>query len=192
MIPSILHQIWLDNPIDKRVIPLMEKAKGVTDEYYLWTDKNIWKDINCDRVSFAKYWNIEVDNPVALSDILRALIIQKYGGFYADSDIEFFRSLKNLTQEDFISNIKEVNGDILRWNDFFGAIPNHPFINFLIIVARSCRREKIHWTERVGFLLFERVIDIYKNLGKSLPLLSSVESDKLLRHHNLYTWRSKK
>lgn len=190
MIPSIIHQIWLDAPINPVALPWMKKAQNAGMEYHLWTNDNVWPETGMSRRDFALYWNLEENNPVALSDVLRILLVNKYGGFYLDCDVELMGWLQGFKKNPFITNIivqqrreREVR---YVYNEFFGVEKGHPLLQQILAEMERRKKADEHFTERVGFLMFNRMVQFYK--GNDVVLLTVKKSDKLLRHHFLNSW----
>jgi len=112
MINKIIHQIW----VGKYNIPQREirfsnevKEKHPTYEYKLWTDNNL-PEI---PTQFQEMYNIMYNNRhyVNCADILRWLVVYKYGGWYLDIDFEFIQNLDVL-------NLDHRNGIVFgHWGD---------------------------------------------------------------------------
>lgn len=103
-IPKIIHQIWLGN----RELPKLYKAYSKTWlkhnpgwQYKLWTDQDVnnWKGKFYLKDLYDKAYTAQEK-----ADILRFNIIYRYGGVYADTDIECLKSFDSLSnQYDFFS-----------------------------------------------------------------------------------------
>ena len=101
-IPKLIHQIWLsDKKLPKSCIPWMKSWKKYNPdwEYKLWDEDNIRElNINDFDVYSKKL------NPGFRSDILRYIILKKFGGLYADTDFECLKSLpSNILKYKFIA-----------------------------------------------------------------------------------------
>ena len=203
MIPSIIHQIWLGSNIDPKVIPFMNIAKTMSNEYKLWADENVWTEVGKTKEEFAQYWNLDPLNIVSLVDVLKILLLKKIGGWYADCDVEIFKNVDNYQNNLFVTNIdyipfKETNikpkkvinifGGFIH-NEFFGSIPEHPFLSLLINEMESKKKLDIHWTRIVGGDLFWEIINKYK--GNDITYLNKEKSDSFLKHHFFNSWVEK-
>ena len=86
LIPKKIHQIWLGKEgVPKKSIKWMNSWKEFNPdwEYKLWNEENI-KDL---KVSDYDVYSKKI-NPGYRSDILRYIILNKFGGLYADTDFE--------------------------------------------------------------------------------------------------------
>lgn len=192
MIPSIIHQIWLgSNPISDTNTKYMNVAQTKASEYHLWTEENIWNEIGMSKSELATYWNVSEDNPYALSDIARILIVNKYGGFYVDVDIELFESVDKYADYDFVTitqNPIPIPMMASTMNAFFGSIPSSSILDELLGEMEAKKGTVIHWTKRVGYLMFREVINKYKGAQK-VKILDFRLSKNLLNHHLQGNWR---
>tara|TARA_Y100000739_G_C20612806_1_gene469739 strand:+ start:4984 stop:5853 length:870 start_codon:yes stop_codon:yes gene_type:complete len=104
LIPKKIHQIWLGhNKLPRKYIKWMKSWKkyNIGWEYKLWDEQNI-KELN------SKNFNIysKEINPGYRSDIVRYIILKKYGGIYIDTDFECLKSIpENLLHYKFVSSI---------------------------------------------------------------------------------------
>jgi len=92
-IPKIIHQIWLGGPLPSSEANLSKKLKDLNAnwEYKLWDDSNI--NI-IEPELFEKISKIQ--NFGVKSDVLRYLILFKYGGVYLDCDFIAVNNFDNL------------------------------------------------------------------------------------------------
>jgi mannosyltransferase OCH1-like enzyme len=135
-IPLKLHMIWVgNNPVPDHVIKNYSDWKKLMPhwEFRLWSND----DINLNEFSQEVIEKVHQANKGAQkADIMRYFIIEKYGGFYLDSDIVPIRSLDSLVY---------MNNDLVLYHDnhvtwnyiincFFGASPNHP------LLKEACKR----------------------------------------------------
>lgn len=91
VIPKLIHQIWLgDKKLPKSCIPWMKSWKKFNPdwEYKFWDEENI-RELNIN--DFDVY--SKKINPGYRSDILRYIILKKFGGLYADTDFECLKSI---------------------------------------------------------------------------------------------------
>jgi inositol phosphorylceramide mannosyltransferase catalytic subunit len=138
-IPRILHQIWI-GPHAQPVVwtDTFERdymAQNPEYEYILWTEKNIGELFADFPVSRVVYDNEPTYN--GKSDILRYLILYKYGGIYVDADSVWvnhksFDPLIEGTNSTgvFVSvHPRESDG---MCGGVMGATPGNPLIKLLI------------------------------------------------------------
>ncbi len=132
MIPKIIHQIWIgNNPMPETLKSYIEGWKHIyTDyEFILWNDEFVnQKNIIPDFLSDVYFKNDL--SCVFKSDILRFLIIQKYGGIYLDVDFECIKKLPDhFLNFNFLGGIQN-NGETAI--GFFASIQNDPLIEDII------------------------------------------------------------
>lgn len=190
MIPSILHQIWLGpEPIDDRVKPYMEKAQTRADQYHLWTNDNVWDEIETTREAFADYWKLDAQNSVALGDVLRVMLVQRFGGFYADADVELHCPVSVLQDHSFVvvTNAPLITGafQIHINGGCFGAEANHLVCAALLQEMEKRKNMNQHWTDRIGYIMFQDVAARYKN---DITLLNLMKTRRFQTHHELGSW----
>ena len=103
-IPKKIHQIWLGKKgVPKKSIKWMRSWKRFNPdwEYKLWDEENI-KEL---KVSDFNVYSQEI-NPGYRSDILRYIILNKFGGLYADTDFECLKSIPtNILNYKFVAGV---------------------------------------------------------------------------------------
>lgn len=135
-IPLKFHMIWVgDKAIPEYVsINFLGWKKLMPNwEARLWTNK----DINLDEFQQDVIEKIHQANKGAQkADIMRYYIIEKYGGFYIDTDTIAIRSLDPLVHMNYDMVLYHDNH--LTWNYIcnspFGASPHHP------VLKEACKR----------------------------------------------------
>jgi mannosyltransferase OCH1-like enzyme len=128
-IPRFLHLIWVgksEQPdyLAKHIQTWKELMPDWTIR--LWTNE----DLTTDEIPGDILAKIhEADKGVEKADILRYCIVEKYGGFYMDADVEPTRSLEPLL---FMSDLVICHHAKITWkyigNTLFGASPHHPVL----------------------------------------------------------------
>ena len=126
-IPKIIHYCWFGNnekpKLVKRCIETWyDKLKGY--EIIEWNEDNFPIDY-CDYVKEA----YDKKKYAFVSDVARLYALEKYGGFYFDTDIEV---LKNL--DDYLTNelLCAFESKSLIMTGFFGACKNNSIIKELL------------------------------------------------------------
>ena len=123
MIPKKLHTIWVGN--NSTNMDFRHKWDVFENwEVKHWTDEDILKEFSQDTLLKTLYDN---EGPTKVSDYVRLLILQKYGGVYVDIDTIFlkpigeFLSHKAFTTYQFpkITNPKHFFGKGLKLKDHF-------------------------------------------------------------------------
>ena len=122
-IPKKIHQIWLgDKKLPKKCLSWMKSWQKFNPEweYKLW-------DEECIKHLDIKDFNIysKKINPGYRSDILRYIILNKYGGLYVDTDFECLKSIpSNILKYKFIAGTMFGNKPCLG-NSILFSSPNY-------------------------------------------------------------------
>lgn len=165
-----IHQIWIgDNPLPTEWTDTVKDfAKKYDYKYKLWTDAST-KDLSMDEIPGLKSLYTSFSGELAgRADILRLLILYKYGGVYIDADTVVMKAEKfqrfieknrtgvffaweNLTK--FRTRKLGIRKRRLVANSVIGAEAGHPFIKLLLEGIVSHSKEITETTEawkRVG------------------------------------------
>jgi hypothetical protein len=136
MIPKIIHQIWIGpDPIPDKCKNYVKtwKKHHPSWEYKFWDNTHIEELLSEASEEAVNAYNYHAPNSkcpavACQADILRYLIILKYGGVYVDIDFECFKPIDDLVLGKNLV-VASPNGSI-HWvcNGFFGATPNHEVI----------------------------------------------------------------
>lgn len=134
-IPKIIHQIWLGpKPAPAYYWEYKQSWQKLHPEweYRFWTDKEV-ADLDFDL----KDLYMRTPNWGEKSDILRAELLDRFGGLYADTDFECLTSFDELHNKyDFYAGLEPPHdGDssssaphITISDALIGTAPNHPII----------------------------------------------------------------
>ncbi|XJO74375.1 hypothetical protein BDV3_005201 [Batrachochytrium dendrobatidis] len=135
-IPHIIHQSWKTTVLPKKfqVWQMSWKNSHSDWKYILWTD-----DDNMRLCEEHFPWMLkrfkEMPTTINRADTARYMYMYKYGGFYADLDLECLKSHTPIAKKggvvvplmsrdyNFVHNIP---------NPWMGSIPGHPFWLFLL------------------------------------------------------------
>ena len=129
-IPRSLHMILVgENEEPEYANTYFLKWKELMPEWHIFLWKN--EDITTEHFSPKTVDLINSANKGAQkADIMRYFIIEKYGGFYVDTDIIPCRSFDLLLNEWADTSVLLCHDLDLTWAyisiGFFGAVPNHP------------------------------------------------------------------
>lgn len=197
-IPLKFHMIWVGE------IPIPTHAsKNFTDwknimpnwEARLWTND----DINTSEFSQDVIDKInEAKKGAQKADIMRYFIIQKYGGFYIDTDTIPHRSLDPLLYMG--SDLILYQDNHLTWeyiiNSVFGASPNHPVLNEVCKRVLTAELNTPDVNFKTGPYLWGTVISQVPPPGRSryvllnFPLFSKFHNppDKFGTHTYAASW----
>ena len=124
MIPKIIHYCWLgDSEFPELVKKCIQswKKKMPDWEFILW-DKNCLKDLNSDWVNEA----YSTKKYAFAADYIRLYAVNKFGGFYLDSDVEVLKNFAPLLDSPYIFALENEIGDIEAAT--FGSEPNNPYV----------------------------------------------------------------
>lgn len=125
-IPKIIHQIWLGSPVPERYARLQKTLKDKHPDwtYILWTDETIeaFHLENYQAYTLSKNYGEK-------SDIARYEILYRYGGLYADMDVECFDSFEPLhCLCDFYAGVSPLSKAVQIENCIIGCCSGHPIM----------------------------------------------------------------
>lgn len=133
-IPNILHMIWVGNdPIPNYFFENLASWKLLMPdwEFKVWTNTDLTtENIDNDYLNLINKTNIGAQK----ADLLRYYVVNRFGGYYVDSDITPLRSLNEL---DTNTHDLVLCHDLkIEWayiiNAFFAASPKHSLLEFVI------------------------------------------------------------
>lgn len=139
MIPKIFHHVWLGpKPVPEEELKYIESFKKYHPdwEFMFWSDDNIstlQMPQNCQEAyNKTVNWNESTPCYACQADVIRQVAVLKYGGIYVDTDVECFKSIENLIENetDFIG-IKPHKGNWIT-NAFFGASKGFKLIENIV------------------------------------------------------------
>lgn len=128
MIPKIIHYCWFgrgEKP--KLAVKCIASWKKYCPDYKIieWNEDNF--DISYNEYTKYCYKNKKY---AFLSDYVRLLIVEKYGGIYFDTDVEIIGSLDKLLLNDAFYGFE--NDNFVATGLGFGAIPHHRTVQKMI------------------------------------------------------------
>ena len=126
IIPKKIHRIWLGNKsFPQDAWRFVEEQKQLNQPYIhkLWLGSTVKEHLGFFLPGSRTMLQDDSLNPVVKSDILRYEILRLFGGFYADTDLEIFHNLDQLTNLPFVC-ADEGMGNV--GTAFLGSIPYHP------------------------------------------------------------------
>lgn len=134
VIPKILHMIWIgEKEIPDYFFKNLSAWKTLMPgwEFKLWLNS----DLRDDKIDL-NYLNLINNAKIGAqkADLLRYYVVNKFGGYYVDSDITPIRSLDYLElngQEFIICHDLEITWPYII-NSFFASIPNSKILKFII------------------------------------------------------------
>lgn len=106
MIPKIVHYIWFGgNPYSEKIKKCIDSwHKYLPDyEFMLWNEQTFNIEQSCDFVKEAyakKKWAF-------VSDYVRVWALNKYGGYYLDTDVEVLMPLDSFSNKKIVLGVDE-------------------------------------------------------------------------------------
>ncbi len=127
VIPRHIHHVYAGGTPPEEMIYFMQTAMAMNPTWHrtLWTADNIHiLGLNYDELLkiFKK--------PVHVSDFIRLVAVNVFGGIYLDSDVEVIRPLDSLLEYRAVAAVQDGSGQICP--AVFGATPAHPWITWQI------------------------------------------------------------
>jgi mannosyltransferase OCH1-like enzyme len=138
-IPALLHMIWVgDRPMPDYAVANYERWKELMPE---WTVR-LWKNEDISTEHFPPETVEQIHACVKgaqKADIMRYFIIERYGGFYVDTDVFPHRSLeplRHLGKYEVICHDNTITWEYVSIG-FFGAIPHSPLFQYACELTRT-------------------------------------------------------
>ena len=140
MIPKIVHQTWKSKDLPLRWEKFRESWKAFHPdwEFRLWTDEDNMLLVEKDYPDFLHLY-MSYEYPVLKADFARILYLHKYGGIYADLDLELLRPLNRIVEKPYLIMGEErggmgktINNQDFVINAFMASPKGHRFWEMLI------------------------------------------------------------
>lgn len=128
MIPKIIHYCWFGgNPLPKGAIKCINSWKQYFPDYEIieWNESNF--DVNTNEYTKMCYQNKKY---AFLTDYVRLVVVEKYGGIYFDTDVEVIKSFDDLLKYDAFFGFED--NYYVNTGQGFGAEKNHMVINMML------------------------------------------------------------
>ena len=136
-IPKKIHQIWLGGKdIPKRCLKWMESWQKFNNDwdYKLWDEESI-KELNIK--DFDVY--SQKLNPGYRSDIIRYIVLKKYGGLYVDTDFECVKKIPDkFLYYKFVAGMMFSNNPIIG-NAILMSSPNYMLLEKVLNYIKSIK-----------------------------------------------------
>lgn len=147
LIPKVIHQIWLGSPLPSH----LARFRSTWQKYHPDWEFKLWTDVELKNERLKCESFIEQSECFGQkSDLARAEVLYRYGGFYIDLDFECCGSLSEIrTRAEFLACLRWVPQAHLGWpslwptplmicNSFFASTPRHPLLEkYLEIVVNG-------------------------------------------------------
>lgn len=197
---KIIHQIWIgEYELPKKELEWSEEIRKQHPDFnYILTNNDNFPKLEGEYLKI-KDKNFESKNWIIIADMIRYILVQKFGGIYLDCDYELLKPIYELNLDSYNGFIVlPFDGDLTICNSSFGFNKNNPIINYIV--------EKIpdnaHW---LGPTFFGINIREYFGLNEYVEdeiLKEKLENEKIkvfsneffrgnyLRHHKTFRWNS--
>lgn len=118
--------MWVGSDLPNRVHSIIDNNKAYTQDYdvKIWTEHNL-PQLN--RFSEIAYQN---KNWAFVSDYVRFIALQKYGGIYLDTDQKLLKNIDDLREWDFFAGWNKDKSFI--YTGIIGCVPQLPFIQRIL------------------------------------------------------------
>ena len=141
MIPKIIHYCWFGRGEKP------ELAKKCIDSWQkLCPDFEIreWNEDNCDYLVMPFMAEAYAAKKYAfVSDVMRLLVLEQYGGVYFDTDVEVVRDIAPFMEDEGFFGVK--NDQYVASGLTIASVPHHPVVQAMIEEYR-----KLHFTNADG------------------------------------------
>jgi len=162
-IPKTIHQIWLDKPsMTQFFIRLIDtwKEKNPEWEHFLWDNENAYAFLEENFENWLPFYE-QLTHNVQRFDLLRYLILIKYGGVYVDADYECLDSIDILLENQKIAfglepenYAKFHQSNYFIGNCFMASIPQHPFlIEFIDCLKKNITISNVNKKDKYWYVM---------------------------------------
>lgn len=160
-IPKIIHYVWLgkgNKPT--HFYKCLESWKKFCPDYEIkeWNENNF--DFSQNKYCMQAYKEKKYG---FVADYIRLMVLNKYGGFYLDTDVEILKSLDEFLNEDYVIGFEN---DVHCETAIMASVKNHKFLN--IVIEYYENKEFINKKSRMDLFpntqLLTYFLKIYYNL----------------------------
>lgn len=132
MIPRIIHQTWKGETLPEKAAPFAGSWSRLNPgwERILWTDRMLTAFVASE---FPHYFDVFCSYPhgVCRADAARYMLMHKFGGLYADIDVECLAELSSLVDE---TRVVMCHEPPVHW-PLHAPYRGHPFVLFNGVLA---------------------------------------------------------
>lgn len=156
-IPKIIHQTWKDIHLPSGFKRLSDSWKIYHPdwEYKIWTDE-MNRDFICTYFpEFIEKYDSYPSN-IYRVDVVRYLILYKYGGVFSDMDFECFKNIESILEDascvfgqEPAEHCQLHEKDMIISNAFMAIAPGHPFLQQIYKELTEFSEEIEHLNNRV-------------------------------------------
>lgn len=125
MIPKTIHYVWLgDKPKPKKIKKCIASWKRFCPDYKIieWNEENF--DINSNSFIKAAY---DSQKYAFASDVIRLIVLEKYGGIYVDADVEFLKPLDDLLDNESFVGFE--TNEYINSGQILGSVPKNKILS---------------------------------------------------------------
>lgn len=141
MIPRIIHYCWFgcgEKPA------FAKKCIASWRKFCPDFEIREWNEDNCDYLSIPFMAEAYAAKKYAfVSDVMRLIVLEQYGGVYFDTDVEVIRDIMPLLDDDGFIGFE--NDQYVNSGQGIAAVPHHP-----VIQAMIDEYKKLHFTNPDG------------------------------------------
>ncbi len=141
MLPKIIHYCWFGRG-EKPV--LAQKCIDSWRKFCPDFEIREWNEDNCDYLTMPFMMEAYAAKKYAfVSDVMRLIVLEQYGGVYFDTDVELVRDLAPLMDDEGFIGFE--NDQYVNSGQGIAAMPHHPVVQAMIEEYR-----KLHFTSADG------------------------------------------
>ena len=170
-IPHIIHQKWNTIQLPKRFVPWVKSwlEKPPTWQYWFWTDEDARRLVERDYKQYLAMYD-GYKKKINRADAMRYFVLQTYGGFYADIDMECLKPLDEIVSNKccILAEDHHVHSYVLArrkpprnvLNTPMACRPGHPYFKDVISELAKWKNHPNHLAQ-TGPDLIDRVLRTY-------------------------------
>lgn len=141
MIPKIIHYCWFGRGEKPE---LARKCIASWKKFCPDFEIREWNEDNCDYLSIPFMAEAYAAKKYAfVSDVMRLLVLEQYGGVYFDTDVEVVRDITPLLEDEGFIGFE--NDRFVNSGQVMAAVPHQPVVQAMIEEYR-----KLHFTNADG------------------------------------------
>jgi mannosyltransferase OCH1-like enzyme len=197
-VEKIIHQIWIgDKEMPIREKEYVSQVKDMNPDFtqMLWYDDNIPEMPTEINDLYHKFKN--AGKLIFCADILRHVVVNKYGGIYCDVDFKPLQPLSVYELENYDMLLHHGgNEDLTVSNSLFGFSANNELSNYIV---ESITKDRIggyypQWFGRkiknfYGLEYNDLTSELEKKIDKTKSQFIYVRDlEKVMLHYGLYSW----
>lgn len=141
MIPKIIHYCWFGRGEKPE---LAKKCIASWEKFCPDFEIREWNEDNCDYLAMPFMAEAYAAKKYAfVSDVMRLIVLEKYGGVYFDTDVEVVRNISPLLNDEGFIGFE--NDRFVNSGQVMAAVPHHSVIQAMIEEYK-----KLHFTNADG------------------------------------------